>query len=149
MWMTGLISCMCKWEGETLNPEGRIILNGLLSVPESESVKTKLMCSLSISCSFARNKQYLKKKKIMHTKGKGSWLQKLWEGLSLASWSWIPRARHELLCWAEGDSALGEGTVYHLVRDHTSRCSNGHFMLWLHGKDARISKWGKWDTYIT
>lgn len=53
-------------EGETLNSEGRLILNGLLNVPESESVKTTVRCLLNISCSFVRNKQYFLKK-IMHT----------------------------------------------------------------------------------
>lgn len=93
-----------------------------------------LSCSLSISCSFARNK-FKKQNVPLHTEG--SWLQKLWEGLSWSSGTWIPRAS----LWGLGIG--GRGKVNHLVLDHIRGCWSCHFTHWLLGERCQNLKVGE------
>ena len=105
----------------------------------SQRVKMTLTCSLNISSSFARNKQFLK---IMPLHTEGSWLQKFWEGLFLSSWTWIPRASLQGLHLGEGvGSPPGVGPHQQLLKLHC--------VLWLLGERCRNLKVGEVGLFIT
>lgn len=67
----------------------------------------------------------------------GSWLQKFWEGHSLSSGTWIPKAS----LWGLGVG--GRELVNHLVLDHIRGCWSCHFMRWPLGERCQNLKVGE------